>query len=519
MAFRNATCRSAITSSAAWSSAARSLAARRLASCRSCAAASSLARSSSARCSSLARSSCSCCSLNADGAFFRSFFSCFATLFALAASFCLAFCLASSSAPVARLASSARCACSAAAALRAASALWLSARSAALAGAAFSRVSTSAASAVACSAASLAAVSEAMRRRCSSSAAAAAARRASSAASAGALSRSCCSCSAVAAAIRAASSSRRFAACVFFAASRFAAAALALALAWAAEAAALASASVVSRLVCCHSSSTVAVCFCCSAAMNAVLPSMICSEVSALASSSTCTTVGGDAVGLLQVDARAALQQHPHRRLLLHRGGRGRYQQRRAATLCAARIHAPTLVQPRSHRLRIALVNRGKHVVRQYLPHGRGREIAGYRRPGGRLSRLSLGVLPQQLSCRGLLELLGKQERRLAAGSLQRGVGLGVEQRLHDRGPAIASSEHQGGGIEGVLHVDARAALQQHPHNRLLPSICGRHQQRPAAVFGAARVHAAALIQPRSHSLCIALVRRGKQGRGQHGHL
>eukprot|EP00964_Phaeocystis_antarctica_P075348 scaffold46479_cov69-Phaeocystis_antarctica.AAC.2 len=93
------------------------------------------------------------------------------------------------------------------------------------------------------------------------------------------------------------------------------------------------------------------------------------------------------------------------------------------------------------------------------------------RRPGLRLSRLPLGVLPKQLRCRCVLLLLGKRERRAAAASgLQRGVGLGVEQRLHDRGAAIASSTHQSGAAEGVLQVDARTALQQHPHHRLLPS-------------------------------------------------
>eukprot|EP00964_Phaeocystis_antarctica_P092325 scaffold59376_cov84-Phaeocystis_antarctica.AAC.2 len=59
-----------------------------------------------------------------------------------------------------------------------------------------------------------------------------------------------------------------------------------------------------------------------------------------------------------------------------------------------------------------------------------------------------------------------------------RGVGLGVEQRLHSRGVAIVSSVHQGGDAEGVLQVDARAAPQQHPYYRLLPSPGSDHQQR-----------------------------------------
>jgi hypothetical protein len=70
---------------------------------------------------------------------------------------------------------------------------------------------------------------------------------------------------------------------------------------------------------------------------------------------------------------------------------------------------------------------------------------------------------------------------------------------------AIESSAHQGGDAVGVLQVDARAALQQQPHHRLLPSIGGRHQQRRAVLLCGARVHAAALaIQPRSHGLPIA---------------
>eukprot|EP00964_Phaeocystis_antarctica_P071781 scaffold43852_cov73-Phaeocystis_antarctica.AAC.7 len=86
------------------------------------------------------------------------------------------------------------------------------------------------------------------------------------------------------------------------------------------------------------------------------------------------------------------------------------------------------------------------------------------------------------------------------------GVGLAVEQRLHDRGVAFDSSARQGGGAEGgFLQVDARAALQQHPHHRLLPSRGGHYQQRQIAELCAARVHAAALVQPRSHSLRVAL--------------
>ena len=107
--------------------AARSAAARRSARsascCRFCAATRSFARCFSARSSCLTRSSCSCCSLNADGAFFRSLFSCFTTFFASAASFRLALRLASSSAALARVASSARSAASSAA-LRATSAVW-----------------------------------------------------------------------------------------------------------------------------------------------------------------------------------------------------------------------------------------------------------------------------------------------------------------------------------------------------------------------------------------------------------
>ena len=72
---------------------------------------------------------------------------------------------------------------------------------------------------------------------------------------------------------------------------------------------------------------------------------------------------------------------------------------------------------------------------------------------------------------------------------------------------------HEGGAAVGVLQVDARAALQQHPHHRLLPSQGGRLQQRRTIVLCAARVHAAALaIQPRSHGLLIAHMRRAKQG-------
>jgi hypothetical protein len=84
-------------------------------------------------------------------------------------------------------------------------------------------------------------------------------------------------------------------------------------------------------------------------------------------------------------------------------------------------------------------------------------------------------VLPQQLRCLGALPLLGCLERRVTVSCPQQGVGLGVEQRLHDRGVATESSVHQGGDAVGVLQVDARAALQQHPHHRLLPSRGGRH--------------------------------------------
>jgi hypothetical protein len=122
-------------------------------------------------------------------------------------------------------------------------------------------------------------------------------------------------------------------------------------------------------------------------------------------------------------------------------------------------------------------------------------------------------VLPQQLRYRGVLAVLGNHERRVAAGGLQRGTGLGVEQRLHDRSVAMESSAHQGGAAAGALQVDARAALQQHSHHRLLPSIGGPHQQRRTIVHCAPRVHAAALaIQPRSHGLVIAHKRRVKQG-------
>jgi len=134
-------------------------------------------------------------------------------------------------------------------------------------------------------------------------------------------------------------------------------------------------------------------------------------------------------------------------------------------------------------------------------------------RPDLCLNRLLLGVLPQQLRCRGVLEVLGQRERRAAVGGLPRGVGLGVEQRLHDRSVAVDSSTYQGGLAEGGLQVDARAALQQHLHHRLLPSQGGRHQQRRIVALCAARVHAAALVQPRDHGLGIVLLR----GRAPHG--
>eukprot|EP00964_Phaeocystis_antarctica_P025903 scaffold14562_cov60-Phaeocystis_antarctica.AAC.5 len=57
----------------------------------------------------------------------------------------------------------------------------------------------------------------------------------------------------------------------------------------AAAAAALTSAVAVDRLACCRSTCAVAVCLWYSANMSAVLPSMLCSEASALASSINCT--------------------------------------------------------------------------------------------------------------------------------------------------------------------------------------------------------------------------------------
>eukprot|EP00964_Phaeocystis_antarctica_P075349 scaffold46479_cov69-Phaeocystis_antarctica.AAC.3 len=136
-------------------------------------------------------------------------------------------------------------------------------------------------------------------------------------------------------------------------------------------------------------------------------------------------------------------------------------------------------------------------------------------------------MLPQQLPCRGVLLPLGPHECRAAGDVLQRGVGLGVEQRLHHCGMVFVSSAHQGGHAEGALQVDARAALQQHPHHsrvpsrggpyqhrhvvqhhRLRPSIGGHFQQRCAFVLCAARFHAPAPVQPRSHRLRIALARR-----------
>ena len=74
------------------------------------------------------------------------------------------------------------------------------------------------------------------------------------------------------------------------------------------------------------------------------------------------------------------------------------------------------------------------------------------------------------------------------------------------------AAAHQGGEADGVLQVDARAALQQHPHHRLLPSCGGRHQQRRTVLLCAVCVHAAALVQPRSHSLRVALARRISHG-------
>jgi hypothetical protein len=113
-------------------------------------------------------------------------------------------------------------------------------------------------------------------------------------------------------------------------------------------------------------------------------------------------------------------------------------------------------------------------------------------------------VLPQQLRYRGVLEVLGRHERRAAVGGLHRGVSLGVEQRLHDRGVALESSTHQGGfAAAALLQVDARAALQQHPRSRLVPSNGGRHQERQATALCAARVHAAALVQPSSGGITL----------------
>ena len=85
---------------------------------------------------------------------------------------------------------------------------------------------------------------------------------------------------------------------------------------------------------------------------------------------------------------------------------------------------------------------------------------------------------------------------------MQQGVGLGVEQRPHDRKVALVSSAYQGGVAVGALQVDTRAALQQHLHHCIMPSLSGSHQQHRALVLCAARVHAAAVVQPRSHGVC-----------------
>ena len=52
-----------------------------------------------------------------------------------------------------------------------------------------------------------------------------------------------------------------------------------------------------------------------------------------------------------------------------------------------------------------------------------------------------------------------------------------------------------------------------YPHYRLLLSHGGRHQQCCAVELCAACVHAAPLVQPRSHGVRIALAHRGKQSR------
>ena len=120
-------------------------------------------------------------------------------------------------------------------------------------------------------------------------------------------------------------------------------------------------------------------------------------------------------------------------------------------------------------------------------------------------------MLPQQLRYRGVLVEVSHLHRRAAVLVLQRGVGLGVEQRLHDRCVPLVSSGHQGGDAMEVMQVDARAACQQHPHHRSLPSVGGRKQQRRALMLCAALVHAAAFVQPRSHGLQVALLRRYTQ--------
>eukprot|EP00964_Phaeocystis_antarctica_P049379 scaffold28640_cov75-Phaeocystis_antarctica.AAC.11 len=377
-------------------------------------------------------------------------------------------------------------------------------------------------------------------------------------------------------------------------------AAIASAAAAACAASAAAPASAVSRLACCRSSCAVAVCFCCSAHMSAVLPSVVCSEALALASSSACTIMVRPLIAAL---IRAVTPKESCRSTLAPRWRIIRtiascptaaapvssvtplYSEQpastpppsssHAATACASPSRAASQTPaggPSTSGLESTNKVAAGFFIRD-LPAACPIEAAAAALASAssvcrmRCSRSSCAVavcfacsaimsavilfiwseasalasssacaivvrsliaatiraVPPTAFCR--LTLAPRCSsirtiascppvRRAAAGAPQRGVGLGVEQHLHGRGTAIASSTHQDRHADGVLEVDARAALQQHPHHRVLPSRGGSHQQRPAT-FWAAHVHAAALVQPRSHGLRIAILRREPDASGR----
>ena len=118
-------------------------------------------------------------------------------------------------------------------------------------------------------------------------------------------------------------------------------------------------------------------------------------------------------------------------------------------------------------------------------------------------------MLPDELRGGCVALGLGVLQRGAAASAEQLGVGLGSQQGPHACLFPLVSGLHQGGPTIIVLQVRVGRVLQENEQERVVAEACSIHER--SAAEGVSQVDARASLQQLPHDLQLVVVRGGMQ--------